>query len=57
MNSLGEVINVCPGYLRDHDNASFSEHDGWRCRNSVDTAELAALVYERTGYKLAFKRS
>lgn len=52
-----EVIDVVHEYLREQDNAFFSEHDGWRCAKPVDTAELAALVQERTGYQLQFDKN
>jgi hypothetical protein len=52
-----EVIDVCHEYLRAHDNAFFSEHDGWRCAKPVNTADLSDTVYERTGYRLKFDKN
>lgn len=38
---------MCHEYLRDHDNRFFSEHDGWRCAEPVDTTERSEVVAER----------
>jgi hypothetical protein len=52
-----EVIDVVHEYLREQDDAFFSEHDGWRCAKPVDTAALSALVLVRTGYDLKFDKN
>jgi hypothetical protein len=52
-----EVIDVVHEYLREQDNAFFSEHDGWRCAKPVDTTALSALVLARTGYDLKFDKN
>lgn len=52
-----EVIDVIHEYLRETDNAFFSEHDGWRCAKPVDTQVLEARVLERTGYSLKFDKN
>lgn len=52
-----DVVDVVHEYLRERDNAFFSEHDGWRCAKMVDTAALSSLVLARTGYDIQFEKN
>lgn len=49
------VLNEVRGYLEEHNQRHFLEHDGWSTDCEIDQEELQQRIHERTGFRVRFE--